>query len=252
MTAVCRSEEDLDRLTERIGAMRRVLVLTGAGVSRASGLQTYRGEGGLYQDSRIADLHHADRLPDSLPELWAFWGPRRTSIAEAAPNDAHRALARYQGSAAQHDREVTLATQNIDDLHERAGSPQVAHLHGRLMTTRCLDADCAYGVREDAVPYAVPPTCPVCGLPLRPAVILFGEMLDPEAQWTAKRAVRDCDLLLAVGTSVEVSTASVLVRYALDVQALTITIDPAPEVSPLFDVHVPLPAETVLPHLLGV
>lgn len=251
MTALCRSDEDVAFLAEKIAAMRHVLVLTGAGISRASGLPTYRGEGGIYQDTHIADLHQADRLPGSLPELWAFWGPRRATIADALPNDGHLAIARLQQRALADGRSVTLATQNVDDLHERAGSPQVAHLHGRLMTTRCLDSTCAYGVREDAVPYDAPPTCPVCGQPLRPAVVLFGETLDVDAQWTARRAVREADLLLAVGTSVEVSTASVLLRYAVDVGARTVTVDPAPEVSSLFDVHVPLPAETVLPRLLG-
>lgn len=251
MTAVCRSDEDVAFLAERVAAMRQVLVLTGAGISRASGLPTYRGEGGIYQDTHIADLHQADRLPGSLPELWAFWGPRRATIADALPNDGHRAIARLQQRARADGRSVTLATQNVDDLHERAGSPQVAHLHGRLMTTRCIDESCAYGVHEDSVPYDTPPTCPVCGEPLRPAVVLFGEMLDPDAQWTAKRAVRDADVLLAVGTSVEVTTASALLRYAVDVGALTISVDPAPHVLPTFDVHVPLPAELALPRLLA-
>ena len=250
MTVVRATDSELDELGANLATRRNVLVLTGAGASRASGLPTYRGEGGIYQDTRIADLHHADRLPGSLPELWEFWGPRRATIAEAAPNEAHRAIARYQQRAADAGRSVTLATQNVDDLHERAGSPQVAHLHGRLMTTRCLDESCAYGVREDSVPYDAPPTCPICGKPLRPAVVLFGEMLDTDAQWTARRAVRDADVLLAVGTSVEVTTASALLRYAVDVGALTISVDPAPHVLPTFDVHVPLPAEVALPRLL--
>lgn len=251
MTVVRSSDRDLGALAAEIAAAKRVLVLTGAGVSRASGLPTYRGEGGIYQDTHIDDLHHADRLPGSLPELWAFWGPRRATIAAAEPNEGHLAIARYQQRAALDGRPITLATQNIDDLHERAGSPQVAHLHGRLMTTRCLDASCSYGVHEDSVPYDAPPPCPVCGKPLRPAVVLFGEPLDVDAQWTARKAVRDTELLLAVGTSVEVTTASALLRYAVDVAARTVIVDPAPQVSTLFDLQVPLPAEAALPALLG-
>jgi NAD-dependent deacetylase len=247
---VVTSDSDVKFLSARISDMRKVLILTGAGVSRASGLSTYRGEGGLYQDSAIEALHHADRLPDSLLELWAFWGPRRCTIAEARPNAAHDAIAAFQLTSTLEGREVTLATQNVDDLHERAGSAQVAHLHGRLMTTRCLDDTCSHGVHEDATPYDAPPPCPVCGLPLRPALVLFGEAQDVEAQWTARRAVRDCDLLLAVGTSLDVSTANALVRYAVDVGARVVTVDPAPAVSPMFDVHVPMPAEDVLPRLL--
>lgn len=241
---------DLLHLGQQIHSAERVLVLTGAGISRASGLPTYRGTDGLYADSDIAALHHAHGLPDSLPELWGFWGPRRATIAHAQPNAAHLAVAHFQRASTRVGRSVTLATQNIDDLHERAGSPQVAHLHGTLFATRCYDTTCSYRKDPDRTPYAEPPHCPLCGSWLRPHVVLFGEALDADAQWVAKRAVRECDLLLAVGTSGEVSTAASLIRYAVDVGALLVTVDPAPEVPPAFDVHVPLPAEAVLPALL--
>jgi NAD-dependent deacetylase len=241
---------DLLHLGQQIHSAERVLVLTGAGISRASGLPTYRGQEGIYADSDIAALHHAHALPDSLPELWGFWGPRRATISQAQPNAAHLAVASFQRASVRSGRAVTLATQNVDDLHERAGSPQVAHLHGTLFATRCYDAACPYRKDPDRTPYDEPPHCPRCGSWLRPDVVLFGEPLDADAQWAAKRAVRECDLLLAVGTSGEVSTAATLIRYAVDVGALLVTIDPAPEVPPAFDVHVPLPAEAVLPALL--
>lgn len=244
-------DKDIAWLHDHLGEAQRVLVLTGAGVSRASGLPTYRGEGGIYEGTDIESLHHAEGLPGSLPALWAFWGPRRADITAAPPNAAHRAIADYQWESRAQGRSVTLATQNIDDLHERAGSPQVAHLHGSLFRTRCYREGCAYGVRDDSEPYAEPPVCPECGSWLRPAVVLFGESLDVDAQWTAKRAVRDCDLLLAVGTSGEVSTAAMLIRYAVDVGALLVAVDPAPSVDEVFDVHVPLPAEQALPLLLA-
>lgn len=252
MTGTRRYTGDLDlmHLGQQIHAAERVLVLTGAGISRASGLRTYRGEGGLYADTEIEALHHAHGLPDSLPELWRFWGPRRATISAAPPNAAHLAVAAFQRASLVEGRAVTLATQNIDDLHERAGSPQVAHLHGSLFATRCYDDACPYRKNPDTTPYAEPPHCPLCGSWLRPDVVLFGEPLGVDAQWTAKRAVRDCDLLLAIGTSGEVSTAAGLIRYAVDVGALLVTVDPAPEVPASFDVHVPLPAEQVLPTLL--
>jgi NAD-dependent deacetylase len=244
-------DSDIDWLRDHIAGAERVLVLTGAGVSRASGLPTYRGAGGIYEDTEIETLHHASELPGSLPALWGFWGPRRATIQAAEPNAAHRAIADYQWESRASGRSVTLATQNVDDLHERATSPQVAHLHGSLFRTRCYRQGCAYGVRDDATPYAEPPTCPECGSWLRPAVVLFGEPLDVEAQWAARRAVRDCDLLLAVGTSGEVSTAAMLIRYAEDVGALRITVDPAGSVDEVFDVHVARAAEDVLPRLLA-
>jgi NAD-dependent deacetylase len=244
-------DRDLTRLRGMVDGCRRALVLTGAGVSKASGLPTYRGAGGIYENAEIEALHHAEGLPETLPALWAFWGPRRATISAAAPNAAHRAIAEYQSDALRTGRTVTLATQNVDDLHERAGSRQVAHLHGSLFRTRCYDDHCSYGVRDDSTPYAEPPLCPECGRSyLRPAVVLFGEHLDLDAQATSRRAVRDCDLLIAVGTSGEVSTAAMLIRYASDVGALLVTVDPADEVPPQFDVHVQMPAEAALPLLL--
>ena len=253
MTGTRRYTGDLDlmNLSHQIHSAERVLILTGAGISRASGLRTYRGDDGIYADTEIESLHHAHALPDSLPELWGFWGPQRATISQAAPNTAHLAVTGFQRDSARDGRSVALATQNIDDLHERAGSHQVAHLHGSLFATRCYDDACAYRKNPDPTPYAAPPRCPLCGSWLRPDVVLFGEALDVDAQGTAKRAVRDCDLLLAVGTSGEVSTAAGLIRYAVDVGALLVAVDPAAVVSPSFDVHVPLPAEQVLPSLLA-
>jgi NAD-dependent deacetylase len=244
-------EHELATVADLIASARHVLVLTGAGVSAASGLPTYRGTGGIYDGTEIADLHHASRLPDSLPELWAFWGPRRRSILDAQPNPAHLAIADLQRASAADGRSVTLATQNIDDLHERAGSPQVAHLHGTLFATRCSSQGCRFRRSPDLEPYVLPPTCPLCGSLLRPDVVLFGERLDVEAEWETKRAVRETDVLLAVGTSGEVSTAAYYTRYAADVGAVLVTVDPAPLVPDAFQLQVRLHAELALPILLG-
>lgn len=248
-TRLYRDDADITWLHDHLRSAQRVLVLTGAGVSRASGLPTYRGQGGIYEDSEIEALHHADGLPGSLPALWSFWGPKRQSILDAEPNAAHRAISEYQWDARTGTRSVTLATQNIDDLHERGGSPQVAHLHGTLFATHCY-ARCGYAVPNDVTPYDDTPTCPQCGSWLRPSVVLFGEQLDVDAQMAARRAVRECDLLIAVGTSGEVSTAAHLIRYASDVGALLVSVDPAPSVPPIFDIHVQLPAEEALPRIL--
>lgn len=237
-----------EELGDLVRRSRRVMVLTGAGVSKASGLPTYRGAGGIYENADIADLHDAARLPGSLPELWGFWGPRRRTITEAEPNDAHRAIATYQRNARAEGRHVTLATQNIDDLHERGGSAQVAHLHGTLFATRCTG--CTFLQRPDTTAYDGVPSCPECGDALRPDVVLFGETLDADAQWTSRQAARDCDLLLAVGTSGEVSTAAYYARAASDVGAHLVIVDPSPYVPEIYDVHVPHRAEEALPRLL--
>jgi NAD-dependent deacetylase len=253
MSGTRRFTGDLDvlRLGDEIQSASRVVVLTGAGVSRASGLRTYRGVEGLYADTEIATLHHVDALPGSLPDLWTFWGPRRATISQALPNAAHLAIASFQGASAAAGHAVTLATQNVDDLHERAGSPQVAHLHGSLFATRCAEAGCGFRQDPDRTPYHEPPRCPLCGSWLRPDVVLFGEELAAGADRTATEAARRCHVLLTIGTSVEVSTAAVLIAEAVAAGALLIAVDPARSVPPSFDVHVPLPAEQVLPALLA-
>jgi NAD-dependent protein deacetylase/lipoamidase len=239
-----------ERLRDRLARSERVLVLTGAGLGAGSGLPTFRGAGGVYQDDGIADFHHAAKLPGSLSQLWAFWGPFRAVIGRAEPNEGHRALAAWQRRVLAGGRELTLVTQNVDDLHERAGATAVEHLHGDLFGTRCAEPACPYALTGDTAAYPSVPSCPTCGGPLRPDMVLFGEPVNLDAQWAAKRAVRSCDTFLAVGTSGTVAPANGLVRYASDVGALTVCVDPSGTVSPLFRYHVALPAEEVLPVLL--
>jgi NAD-dependent deacetylase len=244
-------DENDPALADLFSRSQRVLVLTGAGVSAPSGLPTYRGAGGLYNDTEIEALHHAEALPASLDALWGFYGQLRQQVASVEPNSAHKAIAAWQLATLGQGRRFTLATQNIDDLHERASSPQVAHLHGSLYSTCCMDEACAYGARHDPVAHLSAPPCPVCGGRLRPAIVLFGERLFGAAEREARLAVRDCDLFVAIGTSAVVSTALGLLRYATDVGATAVCIDPAPEVDERFGLHLQDRAELVLPRLIA-
>ncbi|MFC3690133.1 SIR2 family NAD-dependent protein deacylase [Aquipuribacter hungaricus] len=269
-------------LARTLSSARRVLVLTGAGTSVASGIPAYRtpdgpagGATAPYDADDLPVELDGTRLPGSLPRLWQAWGPRRAEVTAARPNAAHLALAGWvAGSPAGTVR--TLVTQNVDDLHERAAGLDVvvpdasagrgpvevpvAHLHGQLLVSRCTrDPGCHRAV--DREPWAGPPPCPACGAPLRPDVVLFGEPVALDAQWQARSAVRGCDVLLAVGTSGLVSSASSLLRYARDVGALTVAVNPddvAPDGLPLhgstasrYEVHVRATAEAALPVLLG-
>jgi NAD-dependent deacetylase len=245
------SADGVPALRDRISTSTRALCLTGAGLGVGSGLPTFRGDGGIYEGDTIADFHHASQLPDSLDRLWAFWGPVRGTIEAAQPNAGHLAIAEWQQRASERGCDVTLVTQNVDDLHERAGSPVVWHLHGDLFTVRCVDDECTFPRTRDAVARTTPPRCPACGNPLRPDTVLFGEQVDVDAQWAAKRSVRECDLFLAVGTSGVVTPASGLVRYARDVGALRICVDPGDVANPFFDVHIRMKAEDALPLLLS-
>jgi NAD-dependent deacetylase len=236
-------------LRDRLLAPGGVLVLTGAGCSADSGLPVFTGPDGLYADPELAALSHADQLPGSLPGLWAFWGGMRPAVVAAQPHAGHTALADWCRSRLSSGAPTTVATQNVDDLLERAGVPDVQHLHGRLDAARCLSCD--HRTEGDWEAPAAPPSCPACGAPVRPDMVLFGERPDLDAQYACKRAVRYCELFLAIGTSSVVNTSTGLLRYAGDVGALTVSVDPAPDVDSRYDVHLRGTAATILPLLLG-
>jgi NAD-dependent deacetylase len=172
-------------------------------------------------------LSDAANLPDSLPALWEFYGGRRTAVRRAQPNAAHFAIAQLQRQSVG-TRSVTLATQNVDGLHQRAGSSEVQELHGSLFRTRCTNPECSLAPFTDEVVHTQVPSCPVCGSALRPDIVLFNEPVAIDAQWQAKRALRDCDLFIAVGTSGTVSPASDFVRNAAYAGARTLLVNLTP------------------------
>ncbi|MGC4045062.1 MAG: NAD-dependent deacylase [Armatimonas sp.] len=223
---------------------RRVVVLTGAGVSVASGLPTYRGPGGLWETAEIAQIVQAESIPSRLPELWALYSERRRVALSVGPNSAHIALANVSPEF------LTLITQNIDNLHQRAGSENVLELHGSGFRTRCTI--CALSPFDDETVYDDMPHCPNCGAPLRPDVVLFGELLDQNVIRAAKRALSQCDLFLAIGTSGVVWPAAGLVveaHYA-GARCLYVNVEPSEDPNPYFHEEIIGPAEEVLPVLL--
>ena len=243
--------EQLHSVRAGLALARRVLVLTGAGISVAAGLPTFRGPEGLYSGPEgIPAFMHADALPGSLPELWRFWGPRRDQIRAADPTVAHRTLAEWQHRRVREGSQVTLVTTNVDDLHERGGSTPVHHLHGSVFGSVCLATGCPGRLERDERSDGTAPPCPECGGPMRLDAVLFGEQVDIDALWAAKRAVRECDAFLAIGTSGSVYPGSGLSRYARDVGALSVVVNPDPDAGRGFDRHVRLPADEALPALL--
>lgn len=235
-----------------LASARRILVLTGAGISVSAGLPTFRGAGGIYgEDGRsIPDFQHADAMPARLDDLWRFWGPLREQVRDAAPTAAHHALAQWRARRSEHGAAISIITTNVDDLHERAGGA-VHHLHGNLFTSVCLDPDCGGRLEDDVRSDGQPTPCPRCGTRTRPGMVLFGEQVDVDALWQAKRAVRDCEVFLAIGTSSSVYPASGLVRYARDVGAYSILVNPDQDTGAGFDEHVALPADVAVPALLA-
>jgi NAD-dependent deacetylase len=203
-----------------------IVVLTGAGVSAASGLPTYRGAGGLWNETNVADHATAAAIATDPRKVWTFFARLRRDVASAAFNPAHRALAGAERGLQRHQR-LTVITQNVDGFHQAAGSARVVELHGTLRRSRCTKCD--FSRAEDLrVAEMECPTCPSCGAPLRPDVVLFDEPLPVHAEWEAKTALRSCDLFLSVGTSGTVSPASNFVRAAEYAGARTIYVNLEP------------------------
>jgi len=182
---------------------RRIVVLTGAGISRSAGLATYRGPGGLWSDPRMEELSHASALVDRRGEVTDMFWRFRTAIAGVEPTAAHRALATFEQKF---DGELLIVTQNVDGLHQRAGSHNVVEYHGSLARWRCERC----GVEVE--PTDGPPEH--CGERMRPSAVLFGEMIPVEAEHVTKRALNACDLFVAIGTSGTVWPAASFVKAA--------------------------------------
>jgi len=216
--------DSIDAAAKRLASARTVTVLTGAGVSAASGIPTFRGEDGLWRKVRAETLATPEAFARDPRLVWEWYDWRRQMIASARPNAAHDVLARWSQNRAG----FTLITQNVDGLHERAGTERLIRLHGSIWRVRCWNG-CAAGRddwHDDAVPQPrLPPACPHCGGLVRPAVVWFGEPLDPRTLDAAGAACR-CDVFVTIGTSAIVYPAAGLIHHAKRFGAFTIEINP--------------------------
>ncbi|MDT5328496.1 MAG: NAD-dependent deacetylase [Mycobacterium sp.] len=228
----------------------QVTVLTGAGISAESGVPTFRDvETGLWAKIDPYEISSADGWHRHTEKVWAWYLWRHYMMKTVEPNDGHRAVAAWQDYA-----EVHVVTQNVDDLHERAGSTRVYHLHGSLFEFRCDRCHQRYHGELPAMPEPVetvePPTC-ACGGLIRPDVVWFGEALPTEAWQRSVDAVTAADVAIVVGTSAIVYPAAGLPELALANGIPVIEVNP--ERTPLSDsasISLREPAATALPSLL--
>ena len=246
----------VEDLAGRIRAANRVVVLSGAGVSAASGIKTYRGPGGMRSDADLFAAHHASALPGSLHIIWAAKGALRAQLLRTEPNAAHRALVDLEHHLLARGGEFANATQNIDGLHQRAGSTRVFELHGSVMRSCCSDRACPLPpFYDESVPVegAPLPSCRRCGQPLRPAIVLFEEALPAEVMERAEEAARLADVLLVVGTSGVVHPAAGLVDKAAISGAYCALVNTEPWDHPHPDIMETLigPAGELLPALVN-
>lgn len=234
-----------------LAQFKQIVIMTGAGVSVASGLPTYRGVGGIWGTVDVGSHATAAAIATDPGKVWSFFSGIRHQIAGARPNAGHLAIARAEARL-RPDQSMTVLTQNVDGLHTVAGSKRVVELHGTLRQSRCTGCDYARAEDLAASPRECP-SCPSCRAPMRPAVVLFHEALPVDAEWNSKKSLRDCDLFLAVGTSGTVSPASNFVRAAAYAGARTIfvNLEPMTPHNPAFQEVILGRAEDILPRLFA-
>lgn len=210
-----------ERLLAALRESRHVCVLTGAGVSAESGVPTFReAQDGLWSQYRAEELATPEAFLADPALIWRWYRWRRDLVSEAKPNPGHYALAQLAGLVPR----LTLVTQNVDNLHQRAGSRDVIEFHGNIFVDRCF-GDGSLQVADEAT--AVP-VCPECGSNLRPGVVWFGEAIPEEALDASCAAAADCDVFLSVGTSSVVYPAAGLADLARKNTAVVVEINPQP------------------------
>jgi NAD-dependent deacetylase len=238
-------EDPVRHVAQLLQACRRVTVVTGAGVSAASGVPTFRGREGLWKSYSPQELATPEAFQRNPKLVWEWYNWRRELISKCAPNPAHHVLSRwsrrYPG--------FTLITQNVDGLHETAATEHVVRFHGSIWEVFCWQECGASPARwvDRTVPFAqIPPPCPYCGGIIRPGVVWFGEGIDPDVLRESADA-SDCDLFMTIGTSSLVYPAAGLVEQAHETGAFTVEINPeSTPASAAVDLSIRRPAESVL------
>ena len=238
------TEEKTAIIREKLASSERVVVLTGAGISAESGVPTFRGPGGLWRQYRAVDLATPEAFDRNPKLVWEFYNWRRELLEPLKPNAAHLAL------AAMEDRlpHFTLITQNIDGLHQKAGSRNMLELHGNIWWVRCTG--CGTLTEDLRVPLPELPTCTACGALLRPNVVWFGESLDTIVLGAAYEAIQNCGIMLVIGTSGTVQPAASMGFQARSRGALVAEINPEPTpYTDVFDVSISGKAGEIVPLL---
>ncbi len=244
----------IDRAAALLAGAARVVALTGAGISAESGVPTFRGAGGLWRQYRPEDLATPEAFARDPALVWEWYHWRRSLLAGVSPNAGHDTLAGW----ARRRWAFDLITQNVDGLHQRAGSPSAIELHGSIWLSICA-ARCGFERDERSSPGAgpppagpgasMPPRCR-CGAWLRPGVVWFGEALDPERVAAASEAARRADVMIVVGTSALVYPAAAMPDLTLRAGGAVIEVNVAPTpLSPHATVVVHGPAASALPAL---
>ncbi|HEX8578428.1 MAG TPA: NAD-dependent deacylase [Allosphingosinicella sp.] len=226
--------------------IQSIVILTGAGISAESGLATFRGPDGLWEGHRVEDVATPEAFVRNPPLVQRFYDLRRAQLAEVEPNSAHEALARLD---AEWPGELLIVTQNVDDLHERAGAKRLLHMHGELKSAWCL----ACGTRSPwSGGLSGDPSCPACAASgeLRPDIVWFGEM--PYDMERIDDAIRNADLFVSIGTSGAVYPAAGFVQTARYCGARTLEMNLEPSLGSIYFAETRTgPASRLVPEWVG-
>ncbi|NHI02803.1 NAD-dependent protein deacetylase of SIR2 family [Candidatus Nitrosotalea sp. TS] len=232
-------------VADRLRQAEKIVFVTGAGISQESGIPTFRGKDGFWRKYDAMKLATIDAFYENPKLVWEWYEERRTNILAAKPNPGHLAMAELEKY-----RPVHVLTQNIDGMHQRAGSTKVYELHGSIITIKCTVCDfkdiIVTGFSE------LPPICK-CGNILRPDVVWFGESLPQDVWHAAMQQASSCDVMIVVGTSLAVSPANLLPAYARQNGAIVIEVNP--EETPMstsMSLSIRSSAAKALPDLLTV
>ncbi len=234
-----------ESIKDQIGNVKKIVFVTGAGISQESGIPTFRGKDGLWRNYDAMKLATIDAFYDDPKLVWEWYNERRQNIFSAEPNQGHKAIAELEKIA-----EVIVLTQNIDGLHQKAGSTNVLELHGSIVKIKCTVCDFNDEIMTDFSEN--PPLCK-CGNILRPDVVWFGESLPQDIWQNAIIHANQCDLMIIAGTSLVVSPANTLPIYAKQNNAILVEINPEnTEMSSEMDLTIRDTSANVLPEFVSL
>jgi len=239
-----------DQLLEALASAKRVFVFTGAGASKESGLPTFREIDGEWRKHDPMTFATFEGFKSNPIAVWNMYRLRQRQIAEAEPNPGHVTIAQME----RFYPEFLLCTQNVDDLHERAGSRKIVKIHGDALGMRCLECEEIYDTRDfdfpDEFAEDTLPRCAECGSLCRPNIVWFGEYVPREAMMASISSASSCDLMLIVGTSGEVSSGYGFAEYALANRATIVEVNPSEGVLTRHaHFWIPEPAGVALPRI---
>ena len=233
-----------ESIKDKLLEAKKIVFVTGAGISQESGIPTFRGNDGLWRNHDAMKLATIDAFYENPKLVWEWYNDRRKNIFQAGPNDGHFAIAELENFV-----DVAVLTQNIDGLHQKAGSRRVLELHGSIIRIKCTVCDFKAEMTGEIT--KVPPKC-TCGNILRPDVVWFGEALNQETWQNAMTMANQCDLMVIAGTSLVVSPANTLPIYAKQNNAFLIEVNPEDtEMSSQMDLSIKNTSAISLPQLVS-